>query len=250
MLTALRGALGFLSRLPVGGGESAWEAFRARPAAFPLAGYLLGAVAALPIAAGAALALPGAAVAVAYPLWLFATAGITHLDGIADLGDALVIHGDADDRRQVMGDSAVGVGGVLAIVLVVAGLAGGAAAVAALGLQAVALVIVAEVAAKVATAAVACLGSASHEGLGSALTGPTRPASLAPPVLLALPATLLTWPRPAGSVALAAGATAGLLPLWWGRRNLGGVSGDLMGTANELGRLVALHAGVIAWTRL
>lgn len=250
MLTALRGALGFLSRLPVGGGEPAWEAFRARPAAFPLAGYLLGAVAALPVAAGAALDLPPATVAVAYPAWLFATAGITHLDGVADLGDALVIHGDAADRRRVMGDSAVGVGGVLAVVLVVAGLAGAAAAIAALGLRAVALVVVAEVAAKLATAAVACLGEASHEGLGSALTGPTRPASLVLPALLALPAGLLTWPRPAGAVALVAGAAAGLLPLWWGRRNLGGVSGDLMGTANELGRLVALHAGVIAWTRL
>jgi adenosylcobinamide-GDP ribazoletransferase len=47
-----------------------------------------------------------------------------------------------------------------------------------------------------------------------------------------------------------AGVLAGLVPFWWARRRLGGVSGDVMGAANELARLVALHAGVIAWTRL
>lgn len=250
MLTALRGALGFLSRLPVGGGERAWEAFRARPAVFPVAGYLLGALAALPVAVGAALDLPAATVAVAYPVWLFAVAGITHLDGLADLGDALVVHGDADRRRSVMADSAVGVGGVLAVVLAVAGLVGGVGSLAGLGLRAVVLVVVAEVAAKLATASVVCLGEASHEGLGSALTGPSRPASLLAPAALSAPAALLSWPRPAAAVALMAGVLAGLVPFWWARRRLGGVSGDVMGAANELARLVALHAGVIAWTRL
>ncbi|MFB6169944.1 MAG: adenosylcobinamide-GDP ribazoletransferase, partial [Haloarculaceae archaeon] len=49
VLSALRGAVGFLSRLPVGRREADWRAFRATPLAFPLAGYLLGALAALPV---------------------------------------------------------------------------------------------------------------------------------------------------------------------------------------------------------
>ena len=30
---------------------------------------------------------------------------------------------------------------------------------------------------------------------------------------------------------------------------LGGVNGDVFGAVNELARIVALHAGVVAWTR-
>jgi adenosylcobinamide-GDP ribazoletransferase len=31
---------------------------------------------------------------------------------------------------------------------------------------------------------------------------------------------------------------------------LGGISGDVLGAANELGRVVGVHAGVVAWTLL
>ena len=33
-------------------------------------------------------------------------------------------------------------------------------------------------------------------------------------------------------------------------RRLGGVTGDVFGAANEIGRLAGLHAGVIVWTLL
>ncbi|WP_418283998.1 adenosylcobinamide-GDP ribazoletransferase [Halorubrum sp. DTA46] len=254
-VAALRGALGFLSRIPVGATDDGWEAFRRTPAAMPAVGYALGPLVALPVAA-AALApvrVPSLTVAAAFVAWLYLVTGITHLDGVADLGDAAVVHGDADRRREVLKDSALGVGGTLALALVVLGLATAATVIADLArlslVDAVVLVVAAEVGAKAATAALVCVGDAPHEGLGSALTEESGPRSLVGVALVTAPATLLGWPRVLpGVVALGAALATGALLARWATRRLGGVSGDVLGATNELARVAALHAGVIAWT--
>jgi len=66
--------------------------------------------------------------------------------------------------------------------------------------------------------------------------------------VLATPAAAATWPSPVAAAALAAGPVVALLLVAWARRNLGGVNGDVFGAANELARVVALHAGVVVWT--
>ncbi|MFC7186738.1 adenosylcobinamide-GDP ribazoletransferase [Halorubrum yunnanense] len=255
---ALRGALGFLTRIPVGRSEAAWEAFSRAPWTFPVVGYLVGGLVALPLL----LPAPAPTVALAFPLAVYAVTGITHLDGVADLGDAAVVHGEPERRREVLKDSALGVGGTVALVAVVLGLATAAfglveAATAAgapgvrdrLGV-AVGVVVAAEVGAKAATATLVCVGDAAHEGLGSALTEGATAGSALPVLALAAPAALLAWPRllPGAAALLAALATAELLRRW-ARRRLGGVSGDALGATTELARVAALHAGVIAWTR-
>ena len=193
--------------------------------------------------------LPAPTAAFAYVVAVYAVTGINHLDGVADLGDAAVVHGAAERRREVMTDTAVGVGAVLAVALVLSGLALGGLALSGLPVAAaVAVVVAAEVGAKAAMAAVACFGTATHEGLGSAMTGPASPRSFALPAAVALPAAALAWPSPAAAAALAgAGLTAGFV-VRRARTALGGVSGDVFGAVNELGRMVGLHVGVIAWT--
>ena len=262
---ALRGALGFLSRVPVGRTDEDWEAFRRTPAALPAVAYALGALIALPVAAATLLPVrvPSLTVGVAFAAWLYLVTGITHLDGVADLGDAAVVHGDADRRREVLNDSALGVGGAAALALTVFGLAAAGTVtvdIARLSLvDAVALVVAAEVGAKGAVAALVCVGDAPHEGLGSALTGESRPRALIGVGLAAVPAALLGWPAlrpgvgafgstvyPAATLA-AALAVAGVAYAWADAR-LGGVSGDVLGATNEVARVVGLHTGVIAWT--
>lgn len=244
VVSALRGGLGFLSRVPVGHDEGAWEAFRRRPVAFPLVGYLVGLLVALPLV----LPAPDLVVAAGFVAWLYAVTGINHLDGVADLGDALVVHGDAERRREVLKDTTVGVGAVAAVVLVVLAVWSAAGELAALPVRAAGVVVAAEVGAKLATAAVVCLGTATHDGLGAALTGAATRRDLLAPLVVALPATLLTWPSPAAAAATAAALATGLLALGWSRRRLGGVSGDVMGATNELARAAALLAGVTTWT--
>ena len=75
------------------------------------------------------------------------------------------------------------------------------------------------------------------------------PRAAVPVALTAAPVALVGWPALAPGVAVlaAAGAVAGAA-LWWARSRLGGVSGDVLGAANEVARVVGLHAGVIAWT--
>ncbi|QWC19496.1 adenosylcobinamide-GDP ribazoletransferase [Halorubrum sp. 2020YC2] len=257
---ALRGALGFLSRAPVGRSDGDWEAFRRTPAALPAVGYPIGALGALPVAA-AALApvrVPSLTVGVAFAAWLYLVTGITHLDGVADLGDAAVVHGDADRRREVMKDSALGVGGTVALALVVLGLAAAAAAIADLArgspVGAVALVVAAEVGAKAATATLVCVGEAAHEGLGAALTEASDPRALVGVALATAPVLPLgrvaISPGGPGVVAgaLTAAAVVAALAFAWSRARLGGVSGDVLGATSELARVAGLHAGVIAWT--
>jgi len=244
-LSAVRGAVGFLTRLPAGTDAASWAAFRRTPAAFVPAGYLVGALVAVPFLLG----LPAVTLAVVYPAALVVVTGINHADGVADLGDAAVVHGDAEERRAVMKDSTLGVGGTLALALVVAGLVTAAAGLVGLPVrEAVAVVVAAEVSAKFGMAALACLGTAPAPGLGADLTAAATLRNLLVPLLLALPAAALGYPPLVAAAALAAGIGAALLLWRWAVRVLGGPTGDVFGAANELARIAALHAGVIAWT--
>jgi adenosylcobinamide-GDP ribazoletransferase len=245
VLRALRGALGFLSRLPVGHDGDSWEAFRATPVSMPLAGYVVGAFLLLPIA----LPGPEPTVAFAFVVAVYLVTGINHMDGVIDLGDALVVHGGPDERRAVLKDTDVGAGGALAVAVVIAGLLAAGFALAALPLQAVLLVVVAEVGAKGGMALLVCFGSAPHDGLGAELTERSGPRSAVLVVASAVPAAALTWPRVeiAGAMLLVAALVA-LGSLRLARTALGGVNGDVLGATNEIIRIGTLHVGVVAWT--
>jgi adenosylcobinamide-GDP ribazoletransferase len=86
--------------------------------------------------------------------------------------------------------------------------------------------------------------------MAATLTGESGPRDLALPAFAAVPATVITWPHPAGAVAVVAGLLSALVVFRVARSRLGGVNGDIFGAANEIARAVALHAGVIAWTQL
>ncbi|MFB6127351.1 MAG: adenosylcobinamide-GDP ribazoletransferase [Halolamina sp.] len=253
--TALRGALAFLTRLPAGSDRAAWDAFAAAPATFPLSAYLLGGAVAAVSGVGSALGLPAPTVVVAAGAALYLLSGVAHLDGVADLGDAAAVHGDAADRVAVLKDSAVGVGaaGAVAGVLLATALGLLAAVAAPLGV-AVAAVVAAEVGAKLTMAGVACLGRARHEGLGSTFTEVNDPGDLAGPVAVSLP--VVAVPALAEGIDPGVAAAGGLLGAVAGgglvatraSRALDGVNGDVFGAANEVGRAVGLHAAVALWS--
>lgn len=240
----LRGAITFLTRLPITTREDDWDRFRAFPAAFPIVGYLIGAIAVVPFLVGA----PAATVAFGYLLVLVGLVGIPHLDGVADLGDAVAAHGH-DASQRALKDTTTGVGAIIAVAVVVAGIVLAAFELATVSpLVAASLVVASEVGAKLGMAVVACFGTANHEGLGSAFTRGAEPTLLVGPLLVSLPAALLSPAVPASIAAVAAGPIVALALVRWADQTLGGVNGDVFGATNELGRLFGLHAGVIAWT--
>lgn len=239
VVAALRGALAFLTRMPIDSDDRDWDAFRAAPWSFPVVGYLVGGIAALPAFAP----LPDAAAAASYVLALALVTGVNHADGLADLGDAAAVHG-TDRRRAVLKDSMLGVGGTLTLVVVVVAVAFTAAS----GLGAGAwtflwLVVAAEVGAKLGMATLACVGRPAHDGIGSQFTG-NDATDLVLPGLVALP-LVVTGPT---AIAIIGGSIVALLLQSWTRGWLGGVNGDVFGATNELGRLAGLLLGVIAWT--
>lgn len=248
-VAAIRGAVAFLTRLPVGGGEAAWNAFRERPYTLPLVGYLIGGL------AGVAFFLPvqPTTVVAAYLVGLYGLSGFTHADGLADIGDAMAIHGDRERRRAVLKDSATGVGGMLLLGVTLIVLTLGALGFAGSdSMVAFRLVVAAEVGAKLGMVLVICYGRPAHEGLGSQLVGRLDRADYGPAVVVAVPAVLLA---PNGSTAallgaVAAGPLVGAATLTWGHLALGGVNGDVIGATNELARAVGLHLGVTVWVLL
>lgn len=249
IVRALRGALGFLTRLPVGRAEEDWLAFTTTPAAFPVIGYVVGILAVLPVGLLTMAGTPTPVMAAAYLITIYLITGIHHVDGLADLSDAAAVHGDPETRRAVLRDTTVGVGGTLAVAVLVGALALGTLAVTSFPIvTAVGLLVVGEVSAKLGMAAVACFGKPGHEGMGSRFAESLGPSQFLGPVVAALPAAFLTLPSPAGLAALAGGVGAALTVARWATHRLGGVNGDVFGAANELGRLVALHIGVVVWT--
>lgn len=258
VVAALSGALGALSRLPVGRSEAAWDAFRRAPLTFPLAGYVIGTLVAVPflltgapVTAVTGLGVPIPTAAVLYLLAVYLVTGIAHVDGLADLADGAAIHGTAEERLAVMADSSTGAAGTLAVSLVVVTLALGAFSLAGAGpALSFAVALCAEVSAKTGMATLVCFGDSAHEGLGSQLVSSSDWRSAVPVATAAFPVLLLAPIRggPALLATLLAGPAVACLLLAWSRRWLGGVSGDVLGAANELGRVVGIHAGVVAWT--
>lgn len=245
---ALRGGLGFLTRIPVSHDGRAWVAFQETPLTFPAVGYVVGGLVALPVFVGASIGLPTPVTATLALATLYLLTGANHVDGLADCGDASVVH-TVEERREVLKDTDTGVGALLAAGLGLVGTALGLLAVLGLPpLAAAGLVVASEVGAKLGMATIACLGRAIHDGFGASFTGRASPELLTGPLLVALPAAALTGISPAAPVAVLAALATALLLLQWARSRLGGVNGDVFGASNELGRLVALHAGVVAWT--
>lgn len=249
--TALRGALAFLTRIPVGADERAWEAFRRAPYSLVLVGYAVGAVVAVPLL----LDLPAPTAAALYLAALYLVTGVTHADGLADVGDAAAVHGgtDAARRRDVLKDSQTGVGGALAVALAFVTLGLGALGLAGtLPRVAFALALAAEVGAKAGMALLVCTREAIHDGLGAALTDPVTPTALLPVALALLPMLAVASGLGVGYTGALGALLAPLGVAWlvgvWARGALCGVNGDVLGAANELGRVAGVHAGVIAWT--
>jgi len=246
---AIRGAVAFLTRLPVGGGEAEWEAFRQRPYTLPLVGYPIGAV------AGVAFFLPlqPSTMVAAYLVALYLLSGITHADGLADVGDAIGVHGNSERRREVLTDSAIGVGGALLLGVTLIVLALGALGFAgADSMVAFRLVIAAEVGAKLGMVLVICYGRSAHEGLGSQFVDRHDRSAYGPAVLTAVPAILLVPSGATSAVvgAVVAGPLVGAVLLTWAHHALGGVTGDVIGATNEITRAVGLHLGVSLWILL
>lgn len=233
MISDLRGAVSFLTILPLGYDK-------ARPpgkafAYFPLVGLLIGA---LLLLVRAPLENNLSALLIVM-VWVFITGGL-HLDGLADSCDALFAPVSPERRLEIMKDPHIGTWGVVGVVLILLG------KFVAVQYADLTLLLLAPASARVMIVIAAyALPYARQEGLGATM----REGLGLTELMMALAylwgsavAFLLHRDVPA-LLALSAGVVCGLLLALWARRRLGGgLTGDVYGLLCEVTELVTLLA--------
>jgi adenosylcobinamide-GDP ribazoletransferase len=189
---------------------------------------------------------PGVAATLALGAVLLA-AGLHHADGVLDVGDALMVHGSPDRRREVLQDARVGIGGLGALFLVYAPTVGALAALSAISPGRAALALFAgEVAVRSAMLLVLVFGEPADLRSSSvpfvrALSGPHRTPAVIVALLAPLPFLLAMSALLAPLAILAVPLVAlGLLRI--SAAKFGGIGGDVVGATGEVCRAVVLVA--------
>ncbi len=232
----LLAALQFLTRVPI--------CLRAEPslsrtvAWFPAAGTLIGAAVGGVAAGMWQLTPPLVAAGVAVTIGLLIT-GAFHEDGLGDIADAFGGGWTVERRLEILKDSRHGTYGVAAMCasIVVRMLTLGS-------LPGPAVMFAAAVAAHTMgrVAAVGLAGTmrlATHTGLGADYGRSTTPLRAAAGCAAGLGLTALAvgwWAAPLAVAAVAAASATGLLA----RRKIGGISGDVLGAAEQVAECLCL----------
>ncbi len=242
----MRALLAFFTILPVSAPGSSLEDAARRAYLLPLVGLLTG----LPAASLLLLAYvvpPGVAATLSLGAALLA-AGLHHTDGVMDVGDALMVRGSPERRREVLKDARVGAGAVGALFIVYApALAALVALADASPIGAAIALLAGEVASRSTMLLLLVFGRPADERSSSAhfvrslkrrsRRGAALVLALVLPTLISLPlgptALLMALAAPVATVAFAFTVA---------KRAFGGVSGDLAGCTGELARAVFLIA--------
>lgn len=235
-MKAILALLQFTTILPFGKPQD-FDTFARHSWIYPLAGYVIGCLAAVPVLFIANQTV-AAAVAVALVLLI---SGAHHFDGLLDLGDGLMAHGDREKRVRALTDRQIGAGGVAAgivtTLLLFAGLQASASIAAA--------IIVGEVCAKFSMAYLTVYGEPFREGMHSYLHQSARGYFPFLAILLCLPLYLLPFSLVKISAALAVMILCPTVLLLIARRLFGGVNGDVAGASNEITRALVVVAMVL-----
>lgn len=208
--------------------------------AFPVIGALVGIIAGVAFALADAVGLPGEAAAVIALAAAALVTGALHEDGLADLADGFGGGRDPESKRRIMRDSRIGSYGVLALVLTL-GLK--VACLAALDADSAVLALIAAhaVARGIVPGLTRALPFATGDGVGRSAGKPGRGGALWA-AALAVAVAVFVLPAGIGLAAALAAAVAAVLVGVLARRQIGGVTGDVLGAAEQTAEAVALAA--------
>lgn len=265
IIKGIRAGISFLTTLPVTLEKGDFEKFTGRIYIFIIVGVLAGLILGV-VSLVIQAFIPPALVPALVIACILLLIGINHIDGLSDMGDGIIAGGEKEKKIAAMKDVHAGAGGVLFIALDLIFLYSAISLFA--GFKGIYLFIgllVAEVCAKVAMTTVATLGKSIHEGMGSMTIKGARVdhyfMGLAMAIIVCMAAIslqlILTGLRStldfalfglAGFLTVAAAIGTGLVILDVADKNFGGVNGDVIGAANEIGRIVAFVVlGTLIW---
>lgn len=234
---SLRAMLQFTTILPLGM-PADFRCFARASWLYPVAGWVTGGLVAIAIFW---IPSPAIAAAVAIAL-LLVLSGANHFDGLLDLGDGLMAHGDPKRRIQAMTDRQTGTGGIAAaatvLVLMYAGLQ--SATTPAWPLLA------GEVGAAFSMVFLTVYGNPAREGIHSFLHTRARPVFLLYAAVLCIPLVLLPLSLPAIGLAAVLMVFIPVVILMIARQLFAGVNGDVVGGCHEITRAIIIVALVLA----
>jgi len=252
-----RALLGLLTRIRLPGPRVDLESAARQQYLFPLIGLLVGLIAALicislntAFGGGEPLVLGGLLLVA-----IFAVTGIIHTEGLADLADGVMASGSRERKHEIMKDPRAGVAAVIAVVVYLLLFFALAVEMSARADDSVSVLlttwhvpfalgfVLSEVSGKLAMNTSMLIGPSAHQGMGSVFVQNASARKFAVAVALAAVVCLLTVGF--ATVILLVGMAGGAAVTLVARKHLGGVSGDVFGAANEIGRLSALLLWVL-----
>ncbi len=240
----LKVAAAFLTRLPVRLGDSSGlSALAGAARCFPFVGLGVGLLGGILYALAIALDLPPLLAAIIAVAATAAVTGALHEDGLADTVDGFGGGGDRDRKLQIMRDSRIGTYGVIALVLAL-----GARVIALASFEdnadAISALILCHAASRALIVAVMQRAPlARSDGLAASAGRPTQATMQWALCLGGLIAVALAGLD--GVAALVAGAVVAWAIARLARRQIGGVTGDVLGAVqqgSEIAMLLALVA--------
>ena len=174
--------------------------------------------------------------AIVYAFLMLIT-GYNHLDGVMDMADGVMVHGEPEKKIKVMKDSSVGAGGVATLFLVASLTIGGLYNI--LDYNFIFGIIICEMAAKTSLLTTALLSKPLTPGIGSYFINETNIANYAiSTILIGIIAGLLG--NTVGMMGVVGAIVSGIIISLVARRNFVLANGDVLGMSNEVGRLFSL----------
>ena len=164
--------------------------------------------------------------------------GIHHADGLADFADGLMVKGSKEKKLNAMKDLSTGSAGVVAIILYLIGLVVTISLTS--GFDLFKAILISEILAKFSMVLLASLGNSASIGSNSPFMKimKDRKKLMVAFVIMIIPVALVA--ETTGLVMLVVTFLVTLIILAISNRSFGGVTGDVLGTTNELTRLSSL----------
>ncbi len=185
-------------------------------------------------------ALISAALIYSFAIWF---TGFHHVDGLMDMGDGLMVHGDSKKKMDVMKDSMTGTGGISLFFMVAIITFSSITSIPAALIFSVLLI--SEMAAKISLLSCATFSNPLSGGTGLYFIKKMNPTLLILSLVITCPIGFFLL-QFTGVVAIIGALLGGFLISLIAKKHFKYANGDILGASNEIGRAVSLVVMIMA----
>ena len=178
--------------------------------------------------------LIAAALIYSFSIWF---TGFHHLDGLVDFGDGMMVHGSPEKKIDVMRDKRIGTGGIAYLLMV--GLITFAAIGSAPSFVIFYIILVSEMAAKMGIVTCATFSEPFPDGTGRSFIESMNKKLLLLSFIITSTVGFLVF-NAIGIIGITMGLLAGILIALIAKKKFKWATGDVLGTSNEIARMLAL----------